>query len=81
MIAFARFCTLRGIERIKRYQFGWRYSESPAGGQPRAVSESNLDLISPSRTMVSEAEAIEGELNNFQTTKVHTEDMDHLTQS
>lgn len=62
MVAFARYVGIKGIERIKRYQFGSRYSDSTVGGQPRAVGEVNYDLISPSRTMVSEAEAIEGEL-------------------
>lgn len=59
MVTFARYVSMKGIERIKRYQFGWRYSENAAGGQPRAVGEINYDIISPSRTQVSEGEAIE----------------------
>jgi hypothetical protein len=46
---------------MKRFQFGHRYTENTAGGQPRTVGECNYDVISPFRSMVSEAEAIEGE--------------------
>jgi translation initiation factor 2-alpha kinase 4 len=60
MVAFARYVGIKGIERIKRFQFGSRYSDTTAGGQPRTIGEINYDLISPARTMVSEAEAIEG---------------------
>jgi hypothetical protein len=44
---------------MKRYQFGCRYSDvTVTGGQPKATGEANFDIISPFRSMASEAELL-----------------------
>lgn len=44
---------------MKRYQFGCRYSDvTVTGGQPKAIGEANFDIISPFRSMASEAELL-----------------------
>jgi translation initiation factor 2-alpha kinase 4 len=44
---------------MKRYQFGSRYSDvTVTGGQPKATGEANFDIISPFRSMASEAELL-----------------------
>lgn len=44
---------------MKRYQFGSRYSDvTVTGGQPKAIGEANFDIISPFRSMASEAELL-----------------------
>ncbi len=44
ILQFARYTNRRGIERMKRYSFGARYTETP--GQPRALGEVNFDIVS-----------------------------------
>lgn len=39
VLSMARSATRRQIERIKRYHVGYRYTDHPAGGQPRASGE------------------------------------------
>lgn len=58
-LSFARYASRKGIERIKRYQLGPRYSDMQGGGQPRAVGEANFDIVSPLRSMAVEAEMLE----------------------
>lgn len=59
LLAFARHASHIGLERMKRYQFGCRYSDvTVTGGQPKATGEANFDIISPFRSMASEAELL-----------------------
>ncbi|KAJ9104140.1 hypothetical protein QFC19_004124 [Naganishia cerealis] len=59
LLAFARHASHIGLERMKRYQFGCRYSDvAVSGGQPKATGEANFDIITPFRNMASEAELL-----------------------
>jgi eukaryotic translation initiation factor 2-alpha kinase 4 len=61
-MSFARYISRKAIDRMKRYHFGSRYQSSASGGQPRSAGEARYDIISPLRSMASEAEMLEGEL-------------------
>jgi translation initiation factor 2-alpha kinase 4 len=59
LLAFARHASHIGLERMKRYQFGCRYSDvAVTGGQPKSTGEANFDIITPFRNMASEAELL-----------------------
>ncbi|KAJ9116453.1 hypothetical protein QFC22_004895 [Naganishia vaughanmartiniae] len=59
VLAFARHASHIGLERMKRYQFGCRYSDvAVTGGQPKSTGEANFDIITPFRNMASEAELL-----------------------
>ncbi|ORX40873.1 kinase-like domain-containing protein [Kockovaella imperatae] len=59
LLSMARTATRRRIERIKRYHVGHKYTDHPAGGQPRATGDLTFDIVSPLKSAVAEAELLE----------------------
>ncbi|KAL7420933.1 eukaryotic translation initiation factor 2-alpha kinase [Cryptotrichosporon argae] len=59
LLALARSASRRRIERIKRYHVGRKYASHPGGGQPIVTGELSFDIVSPVRSLVSEAELLE----------------------
>lgn len=56
--AFARDVARTKLARLKRYHIGQSYRESKTGGQPLSFGEVAYDILSPVRSMASEAELI-----------------------
>ncbi|CED82329.1 eIF-2alpha kinase GCN2 [Phaffia rhodozyma] len=58
LVSFARDVARTKLARLKRYHIGQSYRESVTGGQPTSFGEVAYDILSPVRSMASEAELI-----------------------